>query len=53
MHSDKGGITLEPFTGSGTTIIAAKQLEGSCLCLEISPITVTLRCILWRCVYEF
>lgn len=34
MHSDKGDIVLEPFCGSGTTIIASEQLERKCYAME-------------------
>jgi len=48
MHSNRGGIILEPFCGSGTTIIAAEQLERSCSCLEISPIYCDLAIRRWE-----
>ena len=38
MHSDKGGIVLEPFSGSGTTIIAAEQTGRRCYAMELSPV---------------
>jgi len=37
MHSDPGAIILEPFNGSGTTIIAAEQTNRRCYALEIEP----------------
>ena len=37
MHSDKGGIVLEPFSGSGTTIIACEQAGRRCRAMEITP----------------
>ena len=37
MHSDKDGIVLEPFNGSGTTIIACEQLDRICYAMEKSP----------------
>ena len=37
MHSDKEGIVLEPFSGSGTTIIACEQLDRVCYAMEKSP----------------
>ena len=33
-----GDIVLDPFLGSGTTMIAAEQLERKCFGIEISPI---------------
>jgi DNA methylase len=32
-----GGVILEPFGGSGTTLIAAEQLGISCRAIELSP----------------
>lgn len=34
MHSDKGDIVLEPFSGSGTTVIACEQSERRCFAVE-------------------
>lgn len=35
--TDKGDAVLDPFLGSGTTLIAAEQLDRTCYGLEISP----------------
>jgi DNA modification methylase len=32
-----GGLLVEPFLGSGTTLIAAEQLGRKCYGMEISP----------------
>jgi DNA modification methylase len=37
MHSDKDGVVLEPFSGSGTTIIACEQTGRRCRAVEITP----------------
>lgn len=37
MHSRPGDIILEPFCGSGTTIIAAEQLGRTCYGVELDP----------------
>jgi DNA modification methylase len=37
MHSDKGAAVLEPFSGSGTTIIACEQTDRACYAMELSP----------------
>jgi hypothetical protein len=37
IHSERGGIVHEPFAGTGTTIIAAQQLERRCYATELSP----------------
>lgn len=36
MHTDSGGIVYEPFSGSGTTIIACEKLSRKCRAVEIS-----------------
>ena len=48
MHSDRGGIVLEPFGGSGTTIIAAEQTERFCYATETSPIFCDLIIKRWQ-----
>jgi DNA modification methylase len=48
MHSDKGCIVLEPFSGSGTTIIAAEQTERRCYAMELSPVYCDLAVKRWE-----
>jgi DNA modification methylase len=36
-HTEPGNLIYEPFSGSGTTIIAAEQLGRKCYGMEISP----------------
>ncbi len=48
MHSDKGGMVLEPFSGSGTTIIAAEQTERVCYAMELSPVYCDLAVKRWE-----
>jgi len=36
-YADKGDVVLDPFVGSGTTIIAAERLERVAFGVEISP----------------
>ncbi|MBT9169362.1 MAG: hypothetical protein DDT19_02721 [Syntrophomonadaceae bacterium] len=48
MHSDQGGIVLEPFSGSGTTIIAAEQVERCCYAMELSPVYCDLAVKRWE-----
>ena len=48
MHSDNGGIVLEPFSGSGTTIIAAEQTERKCYAMELSPVYCDLAVKRWE-----
>ena len=33
----RGGLVLDPFAGSGTTLIAAEQTERTAACVEIAP----------------
>jgi DNA modification methylase len=35
--SNIADVVVEPFGGSGTTIIAAEQIKRTCYCMEISP----------------
>ena len=35
--SQPGELVLDPFAGSGSTLIAADQLERRCFCIEIDP----------------
>ena len=48
MHSDKDGIVLEPFSGSGTTIIACEQTERKCYAMELSPVYCDLSVKRWE-----
>jgi len=48
MHSDRGGIVLEPFSGSGTTIIAAEQTERCCYAMKLSPVYCDLAVKRWE-----
>jgi DNA modification methylase len=36
-YTDEGDIVYEPFCGSGSTIIAAEQLNRRCMAIEIAP----------------
>jgi DNA modification methylase len=36
-YTDENGVVFEPFSGSGTTIIAAEMTGRRCHALEISP----------------
>jgi site-specific DNA-methyltransferase (adenine-specific) len=35
--SDEGDIVIEPFGGSGTTLIACEQLGRQCRVMELEP----------------
>jgi DNA modification methylase len=36
LVTPKGGIVYDPFAGSGTTLVAAKQLNFDCVGVELS-----------------
>lgn len=42
------GIAYEPFSGSGTTIIAAEQLSRRCYAMEISPLYCDVAVARWE-----
>jgi DNA modification methylase len=46
--SDAGDVLFEPFSGSGTTIIAAEKTGRTCCALEIEPRFVDLAIIRWQ-----
>ena len=37
MHSDEGDEVLEPFSGSGTTLVACERLGRKGRAIEIAP----------------
>lgn len=41
------GVAYEPFSGSGTTIMAAEQLERKCYAMEIAPAYVAVALERW------
>jgi DNA modification methylase len=43
-----GGLVYEPFSGSGTTTIAAEQLKRKCYAMEISPNYVDVAVTRWE-----
>jgi DNA modification methylase len=47
-NSSPGQAIYEPFSGSGTTIVAAEQTGRICLCLEISPAYVDVTVKRWQ-----
>jgi DNA modification methylase len=47
-NSSPGQAVYEPFTGSGTTIVAAEQTGRSCIGLEISPPYVDVSVRRWQ-----
>jgi len=37
QHTERGGLCYEPFSGSGTQLVAAEQLGRVCYAMELSP----------------
>jgi site-specific DNA-methyltransferase (adenine-specific) len=46
-HTERGNLVYEPFSGSGTTIIACEQLGRKCRAIEISPNYVAVALQRW------
>jgi DNA modification methylase len=47
-NSSPGQAVYEPFSGSGTTIVAAEQTGRSCHAVEISPAYVDVAVKRWQ-----
>ena len=47
-HTRKGDLVFEPFSGSGTQLIAAEQLGRKCRAIEISPAFVDVAVLRWQ-----
>ena len=47
-HTKKGDICFEPFSGSGSQIVAAEQLGRRCRAIEIEPVFVDLAIMRWE-----
>lgn len=48
MHSDPGGLILDPFCGGGTTLIAAEQSGRRCYAMESDPMRCDLTVMRWE-----
>ena len=48
MHSDPGGLILDPFGGSGTSLIAAEQSGRCCFAMENDPVQCDLTIMRWE-----
>lgn len=46
--SKHGEFVYEPFSGSGTTIIAAEMIERACLAVELNPAYVDMAVTRWQ-----
>jgi len=47
-HTDKGDIVYEPFSGSGTTIIACEKMNRKCRAIELEPKYVDVAVKRWE-----
>jgi len=47
-YTQQGDAVIEPFSGSGTTIIACEQLNRKCYAIEIEPRYVDVAVIRWQ-----
>ena len=47
-HTRPGEVCLEPFSGSGTQIIAAQKLGRRCYAMELSPAFVDVAVLRWQ-----
>lgn len=48
MHSDPGGLIIDPFCGGGTTLIAAEQSGRRCFAMESDPVHCDLTVMRWE-----
>jgi DNA modification methylase len=47
-HTKRGDVCFEPFSGSGSQLIAAEQLGRRCFAIEISPVFVDVAIQRWE-----
>jgi DNA modification methylase len=47
-HTRKGEVVYEPFSGSGTQIVAAEELGRRCFAMELSPAFVDAAILRWE-----
>src|SRR6185295_19608373 len=48
LHTEPGDICYEPFSGSGSQMIAAEQLSRRCFGMEQSPQYVDVAVLRWQ-----
>ncbi len=49
-HTNRGALVYEPFSGSGTTIIAAESIGRVCLASELNPAYVDVAVLRWQAI---
>jgi DNA modification methylase len=47
-HTRKGAVVFEPFSGSGSQLVAAEQLGRRCRAIELSPVFVDVALRRWQ-----
>ena len=47
-HTESGGLIYEPFSGSGTALIAATMTQRRCSAIELSPAFVDVAVLRWQ-----
>ena len=47
-HTRRGAVVFEPFSGSGSQLIAAEKLGRKCRAIEISPAFVDVAVLRWQ-----
>ena len=47
-HTKRGAIVFEPFSGSGSQLIAAERLGRKCRAIEIAPAFVDVAVLRWQ-----
>jgi DNA modification methylase len=47
-HTRRGDVCFEPFSGSGSQIVAAEQLERRCCAIELEPVFVDVAVRRWQ-----
>lgn len=48
QHTRRGDVVLEPFSGSGSQLIAAERLGRRCRAMELSPAFVDVAVRRWQ-----
>ena len=48
LHTQRGDVVVEPFSGSGTQILGAERMGRRCFALEIQPAFVDVALRRWE-----
>jgi DNA modification methylase len=47
-HTKPGAICFEPFSGSGSQLVAAEQVDRRCYAIELEPVFVDVAIRRWQ-----